>query len=152
MKREFLQSLKINEAELPKQIIDAIMAENGKDIQAARTASQEWEDKYNQAQKAHAEQIAHMQFQSSLERAVQEAKGRNAKAISALLDTEAIKASENQQEALKQAIGELKNAHGYLFEQEVPPPYARGTGTHSPAGKEYPATLAGALKERFERK
>lgn len=36
MKREFLQNLKVNEQPLPKEIIDAIMAENGRDIEAAK--------------------------------------------------------------------------------------------------------------------
>ena len=38
MKREFLQSIQVGEAKLPKEVIDAIMAENGRDIQAAREA------------------------------------------------------------------------------------------------------------------
>ena len=39
MKREFLQNLKVGEEALPKEIIDAIMAENGRDIEAAKTAA-----------------------------------------------------------------------------------------------------------------
>ena len=35
MKREFLLNFKVNEQPLPKEIIDAIMAENGRDIQQA---------------------------------------------------------------------------------------------------------------------
>lgn len=37
MKREFLQNLKIGDAPLSKEIIDAIMEENGRDIEAARS-------------------------------------------------------------------------------------------------------------------
>lgn len=36
MKREFLQNFKVGDQPLPKEIIDAIMAENGKDIEAAK--------------------------------------------------------------------------------------------------------------------
>lgn len=36
MKREFLQNFKIGDTPLPKEIIDAIMAENGNDIEAAK--------------------------------------------------------------------------------------------------------------------
>ncbi len=39
MKREFLQNLKVGEEALPKEVIDAIMAENGRDIEAAKTAA-----------------------------------------------------------------------------------------------------------------
>ena len=33
MKREFLQGLQVEGAPLPKEIVDAIMAENGRDIE-----------------------------------------------------------------------------------------------------------------------
>ena len=36
MKREFLQNIKVGDAALPKEIIDLIMEENGKDIEAAK--------------------------------------------------------------------------------------------------------------------
>lgn len=36
MKREFLQNLKVGDTPLPKEVIDAIMDENGKDIEAAK--------------------------------------------------------------------------------------------------------------------
>ena len=39
MKREFLQNLKVGEEALPKEVIDAIMEENGRDITAAKTAA-----------------------------------------------------------------------------------------------------------------
>lgn len=38
MKREFLENLNVNGAKLPKEIIDSIMDENGKDIQAGKNA------------------------------------------------------------------------------------------------------------------
>ena len=46
MKREFLQNLKVGDQSLPKEVIDAIMEENGRDVEAAKT----WQEKYNQAQ------------------------------------------------------------------------------------------------------
>lgn len=36
MKREFLQNFKVGDQPLPKEVIDAIMAENGRDIEAAK--------------------------------------------------------------------------------------------------------------------
>lgn len=36
MQREFLQNLKVGDTPLPKEVIDAIMAENGRDIEAAK--------------------------------------------------------------------------------------------------------------------
>ena len=37
MKREFLQNIKVGDAALPKEIIDLIMEENGKDIEAVKS-------------------------------------------------------------------------------------------------------------------
>ena len=39
MKREFLQNIRLGEEPLPKEVIDAIMAENGKDIELAKGAA-----------------------------------------------------------------------------------------------------------------
>ncbi len=36
MEREFLQNLKVGEQALPKEPIDAVMDENGRDIEAAK--------------------------------------------------------------------------------------------------------------------
>ena len=152
MKREFLQNLKIGEQELPKEIVDAIMAENGKDIQQAKAAAQDWEDKYNRAVEEHRQQLAEQAFQNMLQAAVTVAKGRNVKAIAALLDTETLKASQDQGAAIEQALTALKDECGYLFLQDAPPPYARGTGTRTGEQHTFPATLAGALKEKYERK
>ena len=159
MKREFLQNLKVGEQSLPKEVIDAIMAENGRDIEAvkARYADAEnvagaWEEKYNQALADHRQQMQDVVFGHNLEKAILAANGRNAKAITALLDVDALKTSENQQTALEEALQSLKQECSYLFRTETPPPYARGTGAMAPEVHKSPATLAGALLEKFERK
>lgn len=152
MKREFLQSLKVGEEALPKEIIDAIMAENGKDIQAAKQAGEGWEEKYNQAVSEHARELNDLRFDTLLREAVNATGGRNLKAITALLDVEALKSSEDPQKAVSDAVDALKQENGYLFQTQTPPPYARGTGSRQGAASEQPATLAGALREKFERK
>ena len=43
MKREFLQNFKVGEQALPKEIIDAIMEENGKDIESAKKPFADYE-------------------------------------------------------------------------------------------------------------
>ena len=148
MKREFLQSFKVAGEPLPKEVIDAIMAENGQDIQQAKQGSQVWEDKYNQAVTAHARELAGLRLQSSLEQAVHKAGGRSVKAIAALLDMDAIAASDDVSAALDTAVAELKKDSGYLFEAPTPPPYAPFTGTQAQVASQ-PATLAGALRERM---
>ena len=98
----------------------------------------------------HANELAQRDFSRMLDSAISGAKGRNAKAILALLDTQALKNAEDPQQAAKDALENLRKTDGYLFEQtKLPPLYARGTGADTGAQKKAPATLAGALQERF---
>lgn len=184
MKREFLQNFKVGDQPLPKEIIDAIMAENGRDIEAAkksfedydtikkqledarttikgfedqdiegvRQSAKDWEKKYNDAITAHQKELADRDFQQKLEGAITGAKGKNAKAIIALMDVQALKESKNQDQDITAALEALKKDSGYLFDTEgTPPPYAPGAG----AGNQDPApsanTLAGALREKYEK-
>ena len=152
MKREFLQNLKVGDTALTKEVIDAIMAENGRDIENAKAAGNTWEEKYNQAVQAHQQEMDTLRFQSALAEAVRQQGGRNQKAIAALLDLDTIRQAEDLPGALKTALEEVKKEHDYLFVTQTPPLYARGTGT--PAGESHHAdtTLAGALREKYERK
>ena len=179
MKREFLLEFKVGEAPLPKEVIDAIMAETGRDIQKVKAsfadyedikqalsqlqqaaqeqqdhaqAAAEWEEKYNQAVESHKQQLAQLAFEKTLHEGIARARGRNARAIAALLDVDALKESENQADAIEAALAELKKDSRYLFEGDVPPPYARGTGAYQGRDEKHPTTLAGALREKFERK
>ena len=52
MKREFLQNFKVNEQPLPKEIIDEIMAENGRDIEAAKKPFADYDSIKEQLQTA----------------------------------------------------------------------------------------------------
>lgn len=52
MKREFLQNFKVNDQPLPKEIIDSIMAENGRDIEAAKKPFADYESIKEQLQTA----------------------------------------------------------------------------------------------------
>lgn len=182
MKREFLQNLKVGEEALPKEVIDAIMDENGRDITAAKTAAvkpyadyedikeerdtlkaqqndgtvegktaQQWKDAHDQAVAGHQKELAGVKFQGVLDNAIVAARGRNAKAITAMLDLDTLRESEDQQTAINTALEELKKESGYLFEEEgTPPPYARGTGIGNPAPVATD-TLVGALRERYKK-
>ena len=148
MKREFLLSLM---AEMPKEVVDAIMEENGRDIQTARQAAQEWEQKYTQAVESHGKELAQVQFDAALRAGISEAGGRNHKAIAALLDLQALQAAKEPQAAVASALQALKKECGYLFGSEQPPLYAAGTGTAGENVRQT-LTLADALREKFERK
>lgn len=178
MKREFLQSLSA-EAPLSKEVIDAIMAENGRDIQKTRAAfadygqlkeeldrlrqdlqdqeqlrqaAAQWEQRCSQAARDHAVELARLTFDHRLEQAIGKAGGRNAKAIRALLDVDALRESEDQEQSLTEALEGLKAECRYLFAGDVPPPYAHLTGAWTAREDKAPTSLAGALREKFERK
>ena len=182
MKREFLQNLKVGEEALPKEVIDAIMAENGRDITAAKEAAvkpyadydaikeerdnlkaqqsdgtvdgktaQQWKDAHDQAVAGHQKELAGVKFQGVLDNAIVAARGKSAKAITAMLDLDTLRESEDQQAAINTALDELKKESGYLFEEEgAPPPYAPGTGKNNPSPAA-PATLADALREKYNK-
>lgn len=172
MKREFITGLL---PEIPKETLDKIMDENGKDVEAVKTkyadydglktqladagktidgfkaldidaiqkAANDWKLKAEQAEQDAATKIADLQFNSMLDSAVGTAKGKNAKAIRALLDVETLKTSKNQSEDIKTALDALKTENGYLFEAEgTPPPYAPGTGSTPIVGQYTKETFA----------
>ncbi len=182
MKREFLQNLKVGEEALPKEVIDAIMEENGRDITKAKTDAvkpyadyqtikdenerlknqqgdnlvdgknaKQWKEEHDNAVSAHQKELDGIKFQNVLDGEITKAKGKNAKAITALLDVETLRGSENQQEAINAALEALKKDSGYLFEEEkTPPPYSRGAGTGTQL-PEKAGSLADALREKFNK-
>ena len=118
MKAEFLQNFKVGDAPLPKEVIEAILAENGRDVEEAkkpfadydsikeqlRTATEGLEafkggdvkdlqgqvtkltkDLSDQAE-AHKKQLADLAFDGVLKEAITAVRGRNTKAIAALLE------------------------------------------------------------------
>lgn len=178
MKREFLQNLKVGEQSLPREAVDAIMAENGRDIEAARSAAvkpyaqfdslveenqrlkqerqahlvdgldaQGWKQAHEQAQ----QQLRQVRFEALLESAIAAEGGRSVKAISALLDLQALQQAEEPRQAIREAVQALRREDGYLFSPSAAP-YARNTGVAGHQSQPQPLTLAGALREKFERK
>ncbi len=96
------------------------------------TSDKEWQKK-----------LADMEFDTLLTGAITTAKGKNAKAIRALLDVEALQSSKNQATDITAALDKLKQDSGYLFDTgETPPPYAGGAGTQPPAGGQNAAMRA----------
>ena len=106
------------------------------DIDGVKKAAAEWKEKAEQAERDAAQRISDMEFDGVLKDAINAAKGRNAKAITALLDVSALKQSKNQAEDIKTALSNLREGNSYLFEEDnkTPPPYAPGTGSQSMGG------------------
>lgn len=126
MEREFLESLGME-----PEAVEAVLAEHEKTVQA------------------HHSLLAQLQLQHQVSEAVLTAGGRSVKAISALLDMEQIRQSDDVQSALQEAIEKLKKDSAYLFGGQ-PPRYAPFTGKQEQVQKA--TTLAGALKERMKKK
>ena len=122
------------------------------DVQALRQNARDWEEKYYAALQEHRAQMGKLKFETLLQQTITSAGGRNAKAITALLDTAALAQAEDPETAVQQAVAQVKQQCDYLFhDPAVSPPYARGTGAQTAAPSTVPGTLAGALREKFER-
>lgn len=88
------------------------------------TAMQGEIDKLNQQLKdkdaEYAAKEADRIFSDSLKEAIKAAGGRNEKAVMAMLDMEALKASKNQSEDIKKALETVKESDAYLFGSNEP--------------------------------
>ena len=67
-------------------------------------------------------------FDTALKAAIRTANGRNEKAITALLDVEALKTSKNQEADIKTALENLKKDNDYLFQNGSTPRVVSVTG------------------------
>lgn len=164
MKREFLQNIKVGDQALPKEIIDAILDEHSRSIGTIKTENDNLHNQLQTAKDglkafegvdvkdlqgqitklqqdladkdaAHQAELANLAFDRKLEDAITGAKGKNAKAIKALLDVDALKASKNQDADIKAAMDALQKDSGYLFgDAQTPPPYSGGAGTGGSGG------------------
>lgn len=151
MKAESLKGLG-----LEQDVVDKIMAENGKDVAAeqAKTTKAEGErDNYkdqlatateslekfkdvdpaamqseienlNKQLKDKDEEYAAKEadriFSDTVKEAIKSAGGRNEKAVMAMLDMDALKASKNQSEDIKKALEAVKESDAYLFGSDEP--------------------------------
>lgn len=108
----------------------------GMDIEAIRASADKYKAEAEQAKKDADARVAAVQFDAKLDNAILGAKGRNAKAIKALLDVEALSGSKEQEKDITAALEALKTDSGFLFEGDnpTPPPYAAGTGSAAVMG------------------
>ena len=185
MKTEFLQNFKVGDQPLPKEVIDAILAENGRDIEALKTENDNLKTQLQTAKDglkafegvdvkdlqgqitklqqdladkdtAHKTELANMAFDRALEGAITAAKGRSVKAILGELGSDkiaALRESKNQEADIKTALEALQKDSGYLFDTDpVPPNFPAGTGTQPNQPTVATGSLAGALRERYDKK
>ena len=114
----------------------------GMDIDGVKKAAEEWKAKAEQAERDAAQRIADMEFDGALKDAITAVKGKNAKAIAAILDVPALKKSANRDADIKAALEAAQKESPYLFGGDpTPPPYAPGAGSQSMGGED-PLTAA----------
>ena len=82
----------------------------GVDVEAIKTELADWQKKAKDAEAEYNKKIADRDFNDLLKEAIAGANGLNQKAITALLDVDALKASKNQKEDIASAIKSLSEA------------------------------------------
>ncbi len=66
------------------------------------------------------QKLADMEFESDLESAISASGAKNTKAVRALLDIDALKASKNRKDDIKTALDKTKTDNDYLFKSDEP--------------------------------
>lgn len=110
---------------LKSQLDDAskqIESFKGMDVEGVKKSADEWKAKAEQAAKDAETQVSKLKFDHALESALTGAKARNAKAVTALLNTELLKLTdEGAISGLKEQLENIQKEHDYLFESDTPP-------------------------------
>lgn len=94
----------------------------GMDIEGVKKSADEWKARAEQAAQDAQAQVSKLKFDHALESALTGAKARNAKAVTALLNTELLKLTdEGAISGLKEQLETIQKEHDYLFESDTPP-------------------------------
>lgn len=115
--------------------VETLKGFEGKDFDAITRERDEWKTKHDNAVAAHKKEQEDREFNSILETSITDAKGKNAKAIMALLDMEKLRSSRNQEKDIKAALDSLRTESGYLFEDNGgDPKFTEPGGNHGGGG------------------
>ena len=95
---------------------------DGKDFDAITRERDEWKTKHDNAVATHQKEQEEREFNEMLSNAISETKGKNTKAITALLDLDALRKSKNQEKDIKAALEGVKKENEYLFDVNGTPP------------------------------
>jgi hypothetical protein len=96
--------------------VETLKGFEGKDFDAITRERDDWKRKHDDAVAAHQKEQEEREFNTVLEAAITDAKGRNPKAIMALLDLDKLRGSRNLDKDIKAALDSLRTENGYLFE------------------------------------
>ena len=96
--------------------VETLKGFEGKDFDAITKDRDKWKKDYEDAMAAHQKEQEDREFKSVLETSITDAKGKNAKAIMALLDMDKLRGSKNQEKDIKAALDAMRTENGYLFD------------------------------------
>ena len=132
---------------------EALKKFDGVDAEALSKKISQLQEDIKKKEDAHAAELADRDFSDMLKEAISSAKGRNAKAITALLDVDALKASKNQKEDINAALKALSEAEDskMLFGEPEKENIGSGNpiGVVNKSGTQSEVTLKDALAERY---
>ncbi len=94
------------------------------DVDGIKAAADDWKAKAEKAQTDAAAQLAAVKFDHALESALTGAKAKNAKAVQALLSTDALKDANGEfiAERFNEQLEKIKSENDYLFADAKPAP------------------------------
>jgi predicted nucleic acid-binding Zn-ribbon protein len=111
---------------LKKQVTDANAAIEGfkkMDVDGIKAAADEWKAKAEAAQAEAVKQVAQLKFDHALDGELVTAKAKNAKAVKALLQPDALKLNDDGSIlGLKEQIEKIKTENDFLFDSDQPTP------------------------------
>lgn len=109
----------------------------GKDFEAITRERDEWKKKHDENEAAYKKANEEREFNELLSSSISDAKGKNAKAIIALMDAEKLRGSRNQKADIEAALESLRKESGYLFEDNGGNPVFSGNKGSSANGPEF---------------
>lgn len=107
----------------------------GKDFDAITKERDEWKQKHDDVIASHQREKEEKEFNELLDSKITAAKGKNAKAIMALLDVETLRSSRNQEKDIKTALDSLRTESGYLFDDNGGAPRFAAPGNTGGSGQ-----------------
>lgn len=132
--------------------VETLKGFEGKDFDAITKDRDEWKRKHDDAIAAHKKEKENREFNEVLTSAITASKGKNEKAIMALLDVETLRNSRNQEKDIKAALDSLRSENGYLFDDNGGTPHIVAKGSANPAGGKMTREEIMSISDRAERR
>lgn len=116
------------------EAVETLKGFEGKDFDAITRERDEWQRKHKELEESHKREAEEREFNEGLSAAITEAKGKNAKAIMALLDLDKLRSSKNQEKDIKAALEAMRTESGYLFDDNGGDPQFTAPGGKGGSG------------------